>query len=162
MPNKSKKKKKKKKNQTLRNKLQEKLASFWSELNINIVSCFLKRVLVSVVFNFSDLPLSLFRYLFGRVPCKGGSYSTLGGAFVHFYPGWMDGWKGSRLTHPWVGYVTVTWTQPVLFPGGHADSLQLLPVFVTSALSRPCIRGRPLVRLIGNTVQYRIKIFKMQ
>ena len=74
----------------------------------------------------------------------------------------MDGWKGSRLTHPWVGYVTVTWTQPVLFPGGHADSLQLLPVFVTSALSRPCIRGRPLVRLIGNTVQYRIKIFKMQ
>lgn len=35
-------------------------------------------------------------------------------------------------------------------------------VFVTSALSRSCIKGMPLVRLIGNTVQYRIKIFKMQ
>lgn len=67
-----------------------------------------------------------------------------------------------QLTCHWVSYVTVTWTQPVLFPGGHADSLQILPVFVTSALSRSCIKGIPLLRLIGNTVQYRIKTFKMQ
>lgn len=97
MPNKS-----KKKNQTLRNKLQEKLASFWSELNINIVSCFLKRVLVSVVFNFSDLPLSLFRHLFGRVPCKGGSYSTLGRCICALLP-WMDGWMEREQAHSSLG-----------------------------------------------------------